>query len=440
MNSFPFDSIVEAMGDDGLPIYDRAYSAEDFRNVMQVFFSNGVFVNSNTALQVTAGEGMTVTVAPGKCLINGATGWEKDARTLEISEASSSDRIDTVVLRFDDNIEERKIDLHVVKGTAGANPKRPNLTRGETVYELGLADIFIPKNTTSISGERITDTRLETERCGVAAPFMKIDTTTFYSQLEAALEKQTAELQEQTDRAVELAQSAINGTTAGNLQQKISKLQNQTMTTVDSFDITKAQDTPKEWANRGNIACLFSYSDYESEDKITAGKILSWAVPYQVDGNGNFALGFGANVVQLLYSSRYGKPTVYFREGYYRVSGEYTDNYWNGTNVSDNYWNEVSEPAPGSITEDMLSSGLRNSIYSKRVLVSLNNAAKASATFEFENPFASSPALVASVVGADPSKWSVSATNITSTKYTLYVEHTTPVTASATVDVIAIAR
>lgn len=221
MRSFPFDSIVEAMGEDGLPIYDRAYSAEDFREVLKTFFTNGVFLDQANAFQVTAGSAMTVTVAPGKGLINGTTCWEQDKRTLEITEAGSYDRIDTVVLRWNVNLEARNIDLYVVKGTEGTNPSRPNLTRTESVYELGIADIFIPRQTTAISNERITDTRPENERCGIVAPFAKIDTTSFYEQLNSAFEELSDELKDQTDKAVELAKSVLDGTTAGHLQNQI---------------------------------------------------------------------------------------------------------------------------------------------------------------------------------------------------------------------------
>lgn len=221
MRSFPWDSVVEAMGNDGLPIYDRAYSASDLQDIMTIFFSNGVFMNTNNALQVTAGANMTVIVAPGRGMIRGTSCIESSSRGLEMVAASSKDRIDTVVLRWDANLEQRNIDLYVVQGIASDSPVRPQLTRTETIYELGLADVFVPKNTTAVSDERITDTRLETERCGVCTPFAKIDTATFYNQINAALDKQVGELREQTDKAVELSQELIDGTAIGNLEDKL---------------------------------------------------------------------------------------------------------------------------------------------------------------------------------------------------------------------------
>lgn len=209
MKVFPVDSIVTRLGDDGLPIYDRPYVSADLREVYSNFFSNGVFMDDGTSLQVvSAAGGMNVVVKAGTCHMNGAFGFEKEQRTLQLDAASPSlDRIDTVVARLDLGIDARSIDLYVLKGTPAANPVRRNLTRNETVWELGLADIYLPKGIATVSQGRISDTRLETKRCGAVAPFVEFDTTTLYDQLKQA-----------TADAVDAMRDALDGTTAGNLQ------------------------------------------------------------------------------------------------------------------------------------------------------------------------------------------------------------------------------
>lgn len=216
MISFPWESIVEGLGENGFPIYDRPYTAEELREVYETFFSNGVFLDTDRAFQVVQADGMTVDVVPGKCHIKGTVGYEKFERRLAFQASSSQDRIDTVVLRWDANIESRSIDLYVKEGIPSPSPVRPELTRDESIYELGLCDVFIPKYTEAIDQERITDTRLETDRCGVVVPFAEIDTTTFYLQLQAAV-----------DRAVQLAQDALDETIAGKLQSQIDALNEQ---------------------------------------------------------------------------------------------------------------------------------------------------------------------------------------------------------------------
>jgi hypothetical protein len=47
--------------------------------------------------------------------------------------------------------------------------------------------LYITRNTTSISADRITDTRLDTQRCGVVSSISEFDTSAFYDQIEADL-------------------------------------------------------------------------------------------------------------------------------------------------------------------------------------------------------------------------------------------------------------
>ena len=212
MISWPWDSIVEGFDEDtGFPLYDRSYTAEELREVLMTFFSNGVFTEQADAFAPKAGTGMEITISPGRCFIQGDVGIEDIARTMVFKAASSQDRYDTVVLRWDNNLDARHIELYVKQGTASAKPTRPGLTRGETVWELGICDVFIPAGTTSISQSRITDTRLETARCGSVQPFQTINTTTFFDQIQA-----------EVNRATELAEAAIDGTLYGKLEDMIA--------------------------------------------------------------------------------------------------------------------------------------------------------------------------------------------------------------------------
>nr|UVM82215.1 MAG: protein of unknown function DUF859 [Bacteriophage sp.] len=238
MKVFPVDSIVTKLGEDGLPIYDRPYASADLREVYANFFSNGVFMDDGTSLQVmNATGGMNVYVKAGTCHVNGAFGVETEQRTLQLDAASASlDRIDTIVARLDLAIEARSLDLYVLKGTPAADPVRPNLTRNETVWELGLADVYIPKGIATISQGRIRDTRLETQRCGAVTPFVEFDTTTLFEQLKQA-----------TRDAVDAMNAALDGTTAGNLRKYSRSLRAET-------EIPAAADLNK-YQTVGNYGC-----------------------------------------------------------------------------------------------------------------------------------------------------------------------------------------
>lgn len=206
MLSYPFTSQV-TYDDQGLPLYDRAVDSKFLRMVYARYFSDGVFFKPTNALQVVADTGMQVVVEPGACHIQGAIGLEENRRTLVVQASEQQDRIDTVVARLDLSVAVRSVDLYVVKGNASESPQPPALTRDATTWELGLANLFIAKNTGSISQQRITDTRLDTDRCGTVAQAPgDFDTSPYFAQLQAAIDQygkdtaaQLAEIQAQAE-------------------------------------------------------------------------------------------------------------------------------------------------------------------------------------------------------------------------------------------------
>lgn len=189
MIGYPIDSHV-TFNPQGVPSYDRAISSEPLRKLIKSLFSDGVLPNPSTNMQVQSGEGMTVIVNPGFAICNGCMKLEEKARTLVVQASSTSlDRIDTVILRLNNNEDVRSLDFYVLQGTPATNPVRPSLTQNDTIWEIGLADVFIASNTSVISNARITDTRYETARCGIISSISEFDTTTLYNQVKADLDE-----------------------------------------------------------------------------------------------------------------------------------------------------------------------------------------------------------------------------------------------------------
>lgn len=214
MKSYPFDSEV-TYDNEGNPQYDRSYTSKDLRTYNHLLYTDGVFAEPATGLQVMVSEqAMSVTVMPGNCNIQGAFGIEESQRTIVFEAAGTTyDRIDSVVARLDENRDFRKIDLYVIKGTEATPPVAPDLTRTGGVYEIRLANVFIAKNTALISGERITDTRFITEDCGiVVANPQVVNTDGIFNQYQASL-----------DKYMKYVQECIDGTTAGSLQAQIQQ-------------------------------------------------------------------------------------------------------------------------------------------------------------------------------------------------------------------------
>lgn len=165
---FPFNSIVV----DGVP--DRPANAENLAAYLAGFFSNGVLMQTDTALKVEASSGMNVQIHAGMGNINGKTILADAAEIITLDTASASlARIDRVVFRLDE--VNRLMEFDVLKGTPASSPVAPALTQGADVYELCLAEIRVPAGATTILANYITDTRLDADLCGVAsiAPHMQ---------------------------------------------------------------------------------------------------------------------------------------------------------------------------------------------------------------------------------------------------------------------------
>lgn len=225
MIGFPFDSHV-TFESDGTPVYDRAITSAPLRKLIAKLLTDGVLPNPSTNLQVEAGSGMNVVVNPGFAICAGGLKLEENQRTLAIQAADSNyDRIDTVVLRWNDNDSERICDLYIVEGIPAASPLRPELTRTESIWELGLADLFINKDSSAISNQRITDTRYETARCGIISAISEFDTTTLYQQVQADLAGFKASEQADFITWFNDIKGQLSEDAAGNLQKQIGTLE-----------------------------------------------------------------------------------------------------------------------------------------------------------------------------------------------------------------------
>lgn len=225
MIGYPFDSHVEYDEHD-MPEFDRAVSSKPLKNLIAKLFSNGVLPNPSTNLQVVSGgDGMTVIVKAGFCIINGGLKLEDEDKTLVVQASDNTNpRIDTVVMRWNDNDDVRACDLYIVEGTPSASPVRPNLTRTESIYEIGLADIYITARSTSIDSFRITDTRIDTARCGYISSISEFDTSTLYAQIQSDLNNFQENEQADFLAWFEEMRDQLSEDAAGNLQLQIDNV------------------------------------------------------------------------------------------------------------------------------------------------------------------------------------------------------------------------
>ena len=108
--------------------FDRVYDNETMNNFFKGLISpNGIFSNVGDKLQVSAAEGMTITVGIGKALAG--SHWI-DNTALEPLTVEAADvarpRWDAVMARFDGSVSVRTGSLYIKKGVPMAEPVKPS--------------------------------------------------------------------------------------------------------------------------------------------------------------------------------------------------------------------------------------------------------------------------------------------------------------------------
>ena len=166
LNSGFFDSLLVN------GVYDRLYSAADYCDNLATIIKNGVRYSADDDLKVTTGNGMSLTVAAGRAWINGHFLHNDAAYTdlvIGTAPTGSNSRIDAVVVRLDTSVAYRNITLAIKQGTAAVSPVAPEMTRSGDIYELCLATVRVVAGATSITADKITDTRANGTVCGWAS-------------------------------------------------------------------------------------------------------------------------------------------------------------------------------------------------------------------------------------------------------------------------------
>lgn len=220
-------------------VYDRAYASKDFANFFADLVKSGVLLTSSTNLQVIASSGMTVLLNPGVAFLKGQRYYNDVAKPINVPTADGSlDRIDRIVVRL--NYPERKISTEIIAGIPSSNPQSPSLTRTEDIYDLCLAEIKVSRGSAAITQANITDTRLDTNICGIVTGLIEqIDTSTMYAQLT-----------EQFNVWFDGLKSQLSEDVAGNLLVQIEELkefvgkQGVTAGTAPEYAFTLAGYTP----------------------------------------------------------------------------------------------------------------------------------------------------------------------------------------------------
>ncbi len=147
---------------------DRKYDAADWAAYFASLIGNGVFGSPSSCLQVQPGENTNLRILEGSAWINGYYYVNTNILPLEMTTPDGIlNRIDRVVVRW--SLIERAITVKIKIGAPGSNPLAPALQRDAGVYELALADVYVPAGAASILESNITDLRGNAALCGTVS-------------------------------------------------------------------------------------------------------------------------------------------------------------------------------------------------------------------------------------------------------------------------------
>ena len=170
---------------------DRPYNAEDVGRYLHGLVSSGVYHDHSSSLQVFADSGLTVTVQPGRAMLDCHYMENDSILPLTLDAGEALPRWDLIVMRLD--MVSRRCEIAVKKGTAAVAPTIPELLRTDLVKEYALAGVAVRATSTVITQSVITDLRSNSEVCGwVTGLIDQVDTTTLYVQMEAAMQEKLA--------------------------------------------------------------------------------------------------------------------------------------------------------------------------------------------------------------------------------------------------------
>ena len=240
--AYPMDSNVTYNGN-GVPSFDRAVTSAQLRGMISEIITNGVLMaNNSNALRVIANGDKTVTIQPGLCVINGAIKKFTEAKTIELPvTANGNDRGIAICALFD--LVNRDIRFYYYTYPAeSATDLIPlsDISRTDTKYAIQLANIYITPGYTRIVQSNITDTRLNTDRCGAVSSISHFDTTNLYNQIQSDLASFKTTEQAEFQEWFENLQTVLDSNTAAHLQNEIDGLSS---TKANKADITNISIT-----------------------------------------------------------------------------------------------------------------------------------------------------------------------------------------------------
>lgn len=151
---------------------DREYGSDEFAEFFSTLFKPGIVATANfgSGLQIkeSASLGMRVVFGAGEAFSSFGRNYvhDKDEEVIVPIASTLQDRTDSVAIQFNKSQREA---FFVYKESD------VTVTRTDSIFELQIAKILVPKNSTQITNANITDMRANESVCGYFSPHGKLN-------------------------------------------------------------------------------------------------------------------------------------------------------------------------------------------------------------------------------------------------------------------------
>lgn len=225
LESFPFDSSPDVQYDEwGYPRFDRAVGSRCLRDALRKLFTSGVFPSPGNALQISKADGLAVSIAPGACIVDGAIGTVLEPMRVTLADTPPKGNVCYgLMLRADVSQDARAVFVRVAASEPGPTPAPPEPTTGPEHVEIRLGHVTVPNGAADLSGAKVVNEK-GLAACPYAAPFDRIDASAILEDFRAQGAEAYEALMKQLSSYFDLIASALDGTTAGRLQNQITSI------------------------------------------------------------------------------------------------------------------------------------------------------------------------------------------------------------------------
>ena len=159
---------------------DRVYDANWLAEYLSMFFTDGVFIQPTSNLQVLASTGRSIVLNTGYAFIEGRKYENTEQKTFEIPVTGN---VTEYVVVCELSKSNREI-VTKVKERVGSTPVNDG-----NIHELWLAGISVSTTAVNITQAMITDYRPDETKCGfVACAIDQINTANLFAQFQSAFD------------------------------------------------------------------------------------------------------------------------------------------------------------------------------------------------------------------------------------------------------------